>query len=136
MDTALVQLYFNRKTPPYIPYTLMGCFSAESEKNGTLYVPFGALNAYKSNVEYNEFKNIVEHDFTSATLVQQDAPFAVSVANGELSIAVSAPSAITIFTLDGANVWQAVVNATETVSLPAGSYIIKSENSSKKVVVY
>lgn len=136
MDIALVQLYFNCMTPPYIPSTIMGCFSAESEKNGTLYVPLGALNAYKSNDEYNGFKNIVEHDFTSATLVQQEAPFAVSVANGELSIAVSAPSAITIFTLDGANVWQAVVNATETVSLPAGSYIIKCENSSKKVVVY
>lgn len=128
-------LYFNCATPPYIPPTFMGCFTSESEKEGTLYVPKGSKEAYKSNIEFESFVNIVEHDFTQAPQVATETPYQLAVAQGELTIKTSGALAFTLYTLEGASAWQGVVNGAEVIALPQGTYILSCENGAKKIVV-
>lgn len=128
-------LYFNCATPPYIPPTFMGCFTSESEKEGTLYVPKGSKEAYKSNIEFESFVNIVEHDFTQAPQLAKATPYQLAVAPGELTINAAASLVFTLYTLEGTRVWQGVVSGTETITLPQGTYILSCERGARKIVM-
>ena len=116
------------------------CFGGVDKSACTLYVPKGALEAYKSADEWKDFVNIVEEEYTGIEEVGADsAGQAVITACGDGIVVENLPAgtAVTVYTLSGTVVYEGVASGSRTeLTLPAGHlYLVKCGATVTKVAL-
>ena len=116
------------------------CFWDVDKSACTLYVPKGALEAYKAADEWKDFVNIVEEEYTGIEEVGADrAGQAVITACGDGIVVENLPAgtAVTVYTLSGTVVYEGVASGSRTeLTLPAGHlYLVKCGPTVTKVAL-
>ena len=119
-----------------------GSFDSEFRTNSVLYVPDEAMKAYREAYYWRDFGEIrpmseylrEENAAIDSPIVSEAAEPMLSLRSDreELHIAVSAPAAVTVWSLQGQALWQGTVMDEAAVSLPAGVYIVTTPTSSRK----
>ena len=97
-----------------------------------MYVPHGALAAYKATEEWGKFANIVEFDPTGIEATEEDAPAFEVISNG-IKFTASEGKAIAVYTIGGALIESTDSYAGEEITLEKGVYVVKIGNKIIKV---
>lgn len=128
---AITKVYVASEIPAEVTY-----YPFNNRDNITLYVPIGCKEVYEATEYWNEFAEIVEMDVTSdmsATVTTTT----VAAANGAIVVEGAAVgTTIVIYNTAGWLVYSGIAtNATTTVSLPTGLYIVCVEGQAATRVV-
>lgn len=78
---------------------------------------------------------ITDYDMGSVNATELNAGWDAFNRDGKLRIEVSQPSKISVYTLDAATVFERIVPANTSISLPQGVYIVVNGNDSRKVII-
>ena len=108
--TNLGEIYYAATTPVSGPTTI---FSNSIYSTAKLFVPTGCIDAYKAVAPWSSFANIAEHAFSGIADIEFDG--------------ADAPAEI--YNFSGIKV------ADSTENLPAGTYIIRQGNKTKKIAI-
>ena len=108
------EIYSNSITPPVVSESSF----EDIYNSATLYVPKGSMADYKSSSVWQKFANIEERDISGVDNIH--------IENNN--------SSIHIYNLEGTLVYK-LKNGLEKNSLPKGTYIIKNNKTSYKVVI-
>ena len=135
----LREIHNQARTPQtFAPFS--SPFNGVDKSACTLYVPKGALEAYKAADEWKAFVNIVEEEYTGIEEVGADsAGQAVITACGDGIVVENLPAgtAVTVYTLSGTVVYEGVASGSRTeLTLPAGHlYLVKCGPTVTKVAL-
>lgn len=139
--SAVEEIYCQSIEPPIFGYTVyadpdnynfkggpVGCGTADYD-NCKVYVPKGTAQAYRTNLSWSKFANIVEIDFAGIEGVEAGA---VGNVNGDFTV-----SAGTVRTASGAvpEVFTLTGVKTSADNLPAGNYIVRSGSAVAKITI-
>lgn len=130
--TGLKSIYSYRTTPPTAG---SNCFLSVPFATCTLYIPVGATAAYSANASWNAF--ITKSEMTATALTANksaELPFTFNTANKQFT--ASEAMVVSVFSLNGTLVYNAQLNANESVSfanLSNGVYLVKSLVNNKPV---
>ncbi len=123
-------IYNHRMTPATINTEL---FSSRTYLYGTLYVPVGCLEAYKSAEGWKNFWNIKEMDFSGINDVQDEQDFDYEVdVDGIKSIG---DNSFEIYSVDGHKVASCILADGEKLPLSPGFYIVRCGDKTQKVII-
>jgi hypothetical protein len=118
-----------------IPQSIDGwVFYGVNKETCTLYVPTGALDAYRNAAGWSEFLNIIEEDVTALNPISNDKVSILSTTNG-IAITTQEAAHVVIFNIAGQTVYQAVIHGSAEINLNKGVYIVKAGKESHKVIV-
>ncbi len=109
--SSLAKLYSKNPTPP----TCTQAFESAHYKTTTLYVPTGCRAAYKAELPWSKFNNIIEFDFAGVDDVEADD--------------VAADMPVEVYNLSGVKI------ADTEESLAPGLYIVRRGNNVSKISV-
>ncbi|MBQ5663942.1 MAG: hypothetical protein IIV19_05890, partial [Bacteroidaceae bacterium] len=116
-----------------VPPTIREYYTFNSFNRATLYVPYGALDTYKSNRGWRYFfKDILEFDATGIENVETDVSAFEITAEGIVFTAAE-DKPVTIYTASGALVEKIDSYTGEEIILEKGVYIINVAGKSIKV---
>ena len=128
----LNDIYCLSTTPP-IAATYMCGLSLSSQ--ATLHVPNGSLEAYKQDITWGKFKNIVEFDPTGiADGTTAPGSLSLSAHDGTLRIdGLPQGTPVEVYTTDGKLVYQGT--ATDVALPEGGLYIIRAAGQTGKIIL-
>lgn len=102
----------------------------------SLYIPKGSYNAYWVAKVWGDFKNIIEMEYTHTSNESIESEgFKIYTGASYISIIVDRETPISIYKLSGELVKQIRISGSTQITLPTGSYIVKSTEYSQKVIV-
>ena len=103
-----------------------------SNYDATLYVPKGALDAYRAAEGWRKFTKIIEYNPTDIEDVTEDAPAFEITANG-IQFTAAEGEAVAVYTTGGALVEKIDSYAGEEITLDKGVYIISVGGKAVKI---
>lgn len=128
--TALTAIYLLCETPPA---TTSGLHSSSSHYDiSTLYVPKGAIDAYKAHGIWGKFTKIEEHEITAINGIEAESPV-IEVAADGIQCSNAQGATITVYDITGLPIEKAVNYNGEKIALDKGIYIIRIGNKALKV---
>ena len=137
--TALTEIYSLNPIPPsvyeYNNPNLIPIFSESFAKNCTLYVPKGSYTAYSTDVQWKDFKMIIEIDDTKIEQIENSFISYINTPGG-ICIQSEKIVPVSIYTMSGERIRELTVHGSINIKLNSGVYILKAGNSSQKINVY
>ncbi len=121
-----------------VPPVLSGKFSTKTYTDVVVAVPVGCRQVYQDAPGWESFWNIVEGDFVPTGIERVDADgagFTIRVEDGSISLPGAEGQPVWVYDLAGRLVDSAVSYNGQTISLPAGSYILRVGSMTRKVVL-
>ena len=138
---SIEKIYVKAQTPPecIIDDNSTGFYHAfdGANKNATLYVPRGTLEAYRDAPGWNYFSKIEEFDFADiqqAKALPANRPI-VSTGKGFIYLESPNPTTFPVFDMDGHTLQSGTVEGGHEVSLPSGLYLIQFGEDTQKLLV-
>ena len=107
-------------------------FSSADKDNCTLFVPIGSKKKYSSKAAWNEFKNIVEFDFTGIEDVETDA-VTIEITAGGILLTAADGKMVAVYSTSGALVEKIDNYASKIIMLDKGMYIVRVGDKTVKV---
>lgn len=130
--TGLTEIHSNSVAPAVLGHA--NVFGNVPFATCTLYVPTGSKAAYEAKETWKEFFSIKEEIISGITSDEAVNVSVVGVTNG-IEISVEEPTAVSIYTVLGAQVFAGQVNGSDVVTLSAGVYVVKAGTRTVKVMV-
>ena len=128
--TAITDIYLMCETPPAVTN---GLHSSSSHYSlSTLYVPKGAIDAYKTHEIWGKFTKIEEHEITAINGIEAENPI-VEIAEDGIQCSNAQGATITVYDITGQPIEKAVNYNGEKIALDKGIYIIRIGNKAMKV---
>jgi hypothetical protein len=131
--TGLTEIHVKNPTPPNIGGET---FSEVNTETCKLYVPTGAVDAYRNAEVWSEFLNIIGEDVTVLNPISKDnGNVAIHATTNGITIDTQEAAHVVIFNIAGQQVYQAVIHGSVEIALSKGVYIVRAGKESHKVLV-
>ena len=128
--------------PKVIPMEDGESFRVEYRHHRMLYVPGESVSAYREAPYWKDFWHICPiSEYYALEMVEVESPVAEAAnvseilldsKGAELHISVSEPTEVSVWSIQGAQVWRGRIADDTTLSLPHGMYIITTPTSTMK----
>ena len=109
-------------------------FDIYNYDDATLKIPIGSAQTYKNTYEWSRFVKVQEVDFAGVEPINDNA-VKVSYMDGEIIVdGVGVDEPVEVYSTTGQQVYQGI---SKTIHVPtSGIYIVKTANTTRKVVTY
>lgn len=126
----LQDIYCRAATPPLTSGRIYIC---DVYDTATLHIPVGSRQTYSSAYPWNQFKHMVEMDFSEIDAIEATDTVTVNAIDGHITVEGVDDATVDVYTINGTVVYSG--NAETLPTLPHGAYIVRVATTTAKVVL-
>jgi len=131
--SGLSTINVNCETPPVI---YSNTFTGVNMSTCTLNVPIGSKTTYMANLKWNKFSNIIEKDMNVSVNELNQQELILNTGIGFMDIKLDKPANITIYSVEGKNIYSASLNVgNNRINITQGLYIVIFNNLRTKILI-